>query len=110
MGFVKRQTGRIILLLIIGGFCSAAQGQTLSGRMLIVGTKEVPPFAMKNREGTWTGVSIDLWRQIAGELNLPFEFRERDLKGTDQSRFAGKDPGARMAGESSALSGKRFRS
>ena len=35
---------------------------------------------MKNSEGTWTGVSIDLWRQIAAALNLPFEFQERDLQ------------------------------
>ena len=108
MGFVKRLVVVIISLMIFTGIYTEAQGQTLSGRTMIVGTKEVPPFAMKNSDGTWTGVSIDLWRQIAGELNLPFEFRERDLKGTDQSRFAGKDPGARMAGESSSLSGKLF--
>jgi ABC-type amino acid transport substrate-binding protein len=69
------------LLIILGAIYTDAQGQTLSARPLIVGTKEVPPFAMKNKEGTWTGISIELWRQIAGELNLPFEFRERDLKG-----------------------------
>lgn len=98
MGFVKRLVVVIIPVMILTGSYSAAQVRAQSGRKLIVGTKEVPPFAMKDSEGTWTGVSIDLWRQIAAELNLSFEFRERDLKGTDQSRFAGKDPGARMAG------------
>ena len=81
MGFIKRLAGVITLLMILGGIHTEAQGQTLSSRTLIVGTKEVPPFAMKNSEGTWTGISIDLWRQIATELNLPFEFRELDLKG-----------------------------
>jgi ABC-type amino acid transport substrate-binding protein len=80
MDFVKRLAGVIIWVMILGGIHTEAQGQTLSSRTLIVGTKEVPPFAMKNSEGTWTGVSIDLWRQIATELNLPFEFRELDLQ------------------------------
>jgi polar amino acid transport system substrate-binding protein len=81
MDFVKRLAGVIIWVMIFGGIHTDAQGQTLSCRTLIVGTKEVPPFAMKNSEGTWTGVSIDLWRQIAAELKRPFEFRERDLQG-----------------------------
>jgi ABC-type amino acid transport substrate-binding protein len=80
MDFVKRLAGVIIWVMILGGIHTEAQGQTLSSRTLIVGTKEVPPFAMKNSEGIWTGVSIDLWRQIATELNLPFEFRELDLQ------------------------------
>ena len=47
---------------------------------LIVGTKEAPPFSLKTSDGQWTGLSIDLWRQIAAELNLQFEFRELALK------------------------------
>lgn len=50
-------------------------------RKLIVGTKEAPPFAMKSDEGIWTGISIDLWRQIASELNVTFKFRQFELKG-----------------------------
>jgi ABC-type amino acid transport substrate-binding protein len=81
MDFVKRLAGVMTMLMILAAINTEAQGQTLSSRTLIVGTKEVPPFAMKNSDGTWTGVSIDLWQQIATELNLPFEFRELDLKG-----------------------------
>ena len=58
----------------------AAQNPSLD-RTLIVGTKEAPPFAMKDSTGSWTGISIQLWRQLAAELNLDFEFRELDLKG-----------------------------
>jgi len=47
-------------------------------KKLIVGTKEAPPFSMKDSEGRWTGISIDLWRQIATELNLDYEFLELD--------------------------------
>ena len=78
--------------MILAGIPIEAQGQTLSSRTLIVGTREVPPFAMKNSEGTWTGVSIDLWRQIAAALNLPFEFQERGPSG-----FAGRGCG-RLSG------------
>jgi polar amino acid transport system substrate-binding protein len=45
---------------------------------LIVGTKETPPFAMKDADGQWTGISIDLWRQIAEELQITYEWRELD--------------------------------
>ena len=47
-------------------------------KKLTVGTKEAPPFSMKDNDGIWTGISIDLWRQIATELNLTYEFRELD--------------------------------
>jgi ABC-type amino acid transport substrate-binding protein len=62
------------------GMAEAGEEPPLA-RKLIVGTKEAPPFAMKSSDGVWTGISIDLWRQIASELNLTFEFRELDLKG-----------------------------
>jgi ABC-type amino acid transport substrate-binding protein len=45
---------------------------------LVVGTKETPPFAMKDNDGRWSGISIDLWRQIAEELHLTYEWRELD--------------------------------
>lgn len=58
-----------------------AQGQTPPSRTLIVGTKEAPPFAMKNPKGNWTGISIDLWDKIATELDIQFTFKEMDLQG-----------------------------
>ncbi len=33
---------------------------------------------MKDEHGQWTGISIDLWRQIAAELKLSYEWRELD--------------------------------
>jgi len=69
------------LMVSFGASMVEAQDPALSDRTLIVGTKEAPPFAMKSADGTWTGISIDLWRQIATDLNLKYEFRETDLKG-----------------------------
>jgi polar amino acid transport system substrate-binding protein len=46
-----------------------------------VGTKAAPPFAMKAEDGTWRGVSIDLWRCIANQIHLRYRFQETTLKG-----------------------------
>lgn len=51
------------------------------GTTLVVGTKEAPPFAMKDDNGVWRGLSIDLWRLIATDLGIAFELRETDLPG-----------------------------
>jgi len=48
---------------------------------LIVGTKVTPPFAMKKDDGTWYGISVDLWREIMKELEMEFEWRELNLQG-----------------------------
>ncbi len=50
-------------------------------RELVIGTKFAPPFAMKAEDGTWRGVSIDLWRRIANQTHLRYRFEETTLKG-----------------------------
>ncbi len=68
----------ILMILMIGDV--NAQQQPLPQKTLMVGTKESPPFSMKDPDGNWTGISIGLWQQIAAELDLTYEFRELDLK------------------------------
>lgn len=41
-----------------------------------VGITPVPPFVMTSEEGDWEGISIDLWRTIADELDQEYEFVE----------------------------------
>lgn len=48
---------------------------------LVVATKVAPPFSIKNADGTWSGLSIGLWRRVAEELNYEFELRETDIPG-----------------------------
>ena len=43
---------------------------------LRVGTMMAPPFAVKTAEGSWEGLSIDLWQRAAGELGLDYELLE----------------------------------
>src|ERR1700730_8783467 len=47
----------------------------------IVGVAPGPPFNILNPDGTWTGISVELWREIAEELHIDFEFRETNLSG-----------------------------
>jgi polar amino acid transport system substrate-binding protein len=49
---------------------------------LIVGVAVGPPFDIRQADGSWSGISVELWRQIAKELNLDYEFRETNLSGT----------------------------
>lgn len=77
--------GRMTILFVgvIVVMTVRAEGQVSSPgeRKLVVGTKEAPPFAIKNADSTWSGLSIELWKAIADELQLEYEFREFDLKG-----------------------------
>ena len=47
-----------------------------SQQELVIGTKEAPPFAMKASDGTWQGISVDLWRRVADQLHLRYRFVE----------------------------------
>ncbi|QDV47080.1 Glutamine-binding periplasmic protein precursor [Stieleria neptunia] len=87
--------GRVcmIQLLVLGTLCClgdiataqpaaaqpAAEAQG-SGPSIVVGTKHSPPFAIKNDDGTWSGISIELWKNLCTELDLEYEFREMTLE------------------------------
>ena len=45
---------------------------------LVIGTKDAPPFAMKRQDGSWHGISIDLWRRAAEQLHLRYRFAEAE--------------------------------
>jgi polar amino acid transport system substrate-binding protein len=76
----------VLILSFYQGMALATSGKdepdlTEVKKKLVVGTKVTPPFAMKDANGNWTGISIDLWRQISAELNLSYEWRELDQHG-----------------------------
>ena len=48
---------------------------------LLVGTIAAPPFAMKRADGTWEGLSIDLWQAVASVLGVQYEIRKCDTSG-----------------------------
>jgi polar amino acid transport system substrate-binding protein len=68
-------------VLILTGSSRAQTTDTASASIssqqeLVIGTKEAPPFAMKAADGSWSGISIDLWRHVADELHLRYRFSE----------------------------------
>jgi ABC-type amino acid transport substrate-binding protein len=51
-----------------------------TGKELVVALVESPPFAVKGDDGTWSGLSVDLWREVAGQLDLDWQPREATLE------------------------------
>lgn len=68
-------------MLASGGRLQEAEESAIdTTRKLIVGTKHSPPFAFKNPDGQWTGISIEMWKHLTDELNLEYEFRELSME------------------------------
>ena len=74
----------VLILLFCGMIVPAVIGQSPVTsptpspipRKLIVGIYSAPPFNMRQADGSWTGISVDLWREVASDLKTDFEFRE----------------------------------
>jgi ABC-type amino acid transport substrate-binding protein len=47
-----------------------------AGKKLIVGVVHDPPYLIKNKNGEWTGFSVDIWKAVNIELQVPYEFKE----------------------------------
>jgi len=67
--------------LLLAAGLAAQSNDGSSPRILKIGTKEAPPFSMKAKDGTWNGLSIDLWKGIAEDLGVEYELVETDLNG-----------------------------
>lgn len=63
----------------------------LAQKTLVVAISEQPPFSLKDDEGKWVGIAVELWERIAKKLNLKYEYRVTDLvgavKGLDDHTF-----------------------
>jgi polar amino acid transport system substrate-binding protein len=55
---------------------AAAQSAGQPHKQVIVATKEAPPFAMRSQDGTWTGISIELWNRVGKKLGFGATYRE----------------------------------
>ena len=72
---IRNALSFIVLILII-----SSNTPLNAAEKIIVGTKVAPPFAMKDNNGQWEGISIELWKTIAAKLNIEFEWKQHDLK------------------------------
>lgn len=67
----------VALILLGSGFNRLeAQDLTAPDKELVVATKVAPPFAMKQTDGSWSGISIALWKKIADREHLRFRLVE----------------------------------
>jgi polar amino acid transport system substrate-binding protein len=48
---------------------------------LIVGLVVNPPFVIHEPDGSWTGMSVELWQEVAKEIGLNYEYRQTDFSG-----------------------------
>lgn len=82
--------------LISAGPCRAQAPNTATSnpalqKELVIGTKQAPPFAMKDSDGNWSGISIDLWRRVADGLHLRYRIvEEPNVQGLIDGVAAGK--------------------
>lgn len=78
---VRRSTAALLAVLpLCASLALAEEPPEPAEKTLVVATKVVPPFAIKQSDGTWTGVSIELWERIAAELDLEYRFEEATLQ------------------------------
>lgn len=47
---------------------------------IVIGIRVVPPFVIHQSDGSYSGLSIELWEVIADELDLQYRYEERDLE------------------------------
>ena len=74
----------VVVLLTLALTCLPAQAQPaaptnapLPDRELVIAIREVPPFVMKRKDGSWHGISIALWHRIAERLHVRYRFAEQ---------------------------------
>ena len=56
--------------------CLSQTPPSVAGDELVIGTKVAPPFAMKDENGHWSGISIELWQHLASRLKWNYRFVE----------------------------------
>jgi polar amino acid transport system substrate-binding protein len=81
----RQATKRALLILLfycIFSFGVHAEATSPTGSptptwaKLTVGVYTAAPFDMRQADGSWTGISVDLWREVASDLKVDFEFKE----------------------------------
>jgi ABC-type amino acid transport substrate-binding protein len=48
--------------------------------VLVIGTKVAPPFAIRQEDGSWRGIAIELWDEVAEQLGYDYRLQEATLE------------------------------
>ena len=88
---VRALSALVAIALCWGTAQAQPANPPISDRELVIGTKEAPPFVIKQPDGTLHGISVDLWRRVADRLHLRYRFSEQP---TVQALVAGTAEGS----------------
>jgi polar amino acid transport system substrate-binding protein len=89
----RRRLGAAISLAALAASARAATpSPTPPPTELQVGVYQAPPWSMKKENGEWSGLTVDLWKELAADMGLPYKLVEAKpdeiLDGIGQGRFA----------------------
>jgi polar amino acid transport system substrate-binding protein len=65
-----------IVLLPLCAVAARAADQSVPSKVLTAGVVQAPLYAIKDARGEWSGVSVDLWNEIAKDLKIQSRLRE----------------------------------
>jgi polar amino acid transport system substrate-binding protein len=69
----------VLLALLQPGSASALPQETsfrAASQKLMVGVVHDPPYLIKEANGQWSGLNVDIWKSVADDLNVAYEFKE----------------------------------
>lgn len=76
----RRSVYGLIACLLLLLAAAPAAAQAAAGSELVVGVHEAPPFVIREADGSWSGLSVELVRLVAADLGRPVRLRPaRDL-------------------------------
>jgi ABC-type amino acid transport substrate-binding protein len=67
------------MLFLLFGACGLLAQEGVAAKpakKLVVGVLNDPPYIIKERDEEWTGLNVEIWKAIAQDLKLDYEFRE----------------------------------
>ena len=81
-----RQHPLISILLLLAAIAATAstawaEDEPTEKKAIVIGTKDAPPFSMRDAGGRWYGISIELANRVAVDLDVEIEYRELTLQG-----------------------------
>lgn len=69
---------KVVAALLLA-WAPALAAQETAPDELVVATKVAEPFAIKEADGSWRGISIELWERIAEEAGFRYRYEELEL-------------------------------
>jgi polar amino acid transport system substrate-binding protein len=92
---VNRVVRALVLAVALAGpafhrLAAGAASDATATRPLKVAISEVPPFVIRDSDGRWSGISIDLWSEVAKGRGFEFEWVPMPFKEVLPSLEAGR--------------------